>query len=186
MLDSVMAVSPREKRKLTYEEWLSFPTEEGVRTELIDGEVWVAPEPTLRHQRLQVRLLVAFANHLAAHGGGEIYPPINVRLASDQGFAPDLVFVRSRGDDPLTVHGPPPLVIEIVSDARRDLRIKRDRYERFGVEEYWAVLPDAEQVQVFRLRGEAYSSPDVFEAPQRLSPLALPGLDIDLAALFAD
>jgi hypothetical protein len=102
-----MAVSPRHKKKLTYEEWLDFPAEEGVRTELIDGEVWVAPERTLRHQRIQGRIVLRFANYLEEHGGGEIYPPINVRLASDQGFAPDLVFIRDRGDDPLTYHGPP-------------------------------------------------------------------------------
>lgn len=181
-----MAVSARHKRKLTYEEWLDFPAEEGVRTELIDGEVWVAPEPTLRHQRIQVRLLVRFASYLEAHGGGEIYPPINVRLASDQGFAPDLVFIRDRGNDPLTYHGPPPLVIEIVSDERRDLRIKRDRYERYGVEEYSAVLPEAEQIQVFRLHDGIYGPPEVFEAPQKVSPLALPGLEIDLREIFAD
>ena len=181
-----MAVSSREKRKLTYEEWLDFPTEEGVRTELIDGEVSVAPEPTLRHQRLAGRLYTAFASHLAAHGGGEIYLPINVRLASDQGFAPDLVFLLDRGTDPLTYHGPPPLVIEIVSDQRRDLRIKRDRYERYGVGEYWAVLPDAEQVQIFRLRDGHYDAPTVIEAPAMLTTELVPGLTIDTAALFAD
>jgi Uma2 family endonuclease len=181
-----MAVSSREKRKLTYEEWLDFPTEEGVRTELIDGDVWVAPEPTLRHQRLAGRLYATFANHLATHGGGEIYLPINIRLDIDQGFAPDLVFLIDRGTDPLTYHGPPPLVIEIVSDQRRDLRIKRDRYERYGVGEYWAVLPDAEQVQIFRLDDGRYGAPTVIEAPATLSTELITGLAIDVAPLFAD
>ena len=181
-----MAVSSRAHRKLTYEEWLDFPTEEGVRTELIDGEVSVAPEPTLRHQRIQTRLLVAFSVHLAAHGGGEIYPPINVRLDVDQGFAPDLVLLLDRGTDPLTYHGPPPLVIEIVSDQRRDLRIKRDRYERYGVGEYWAVLPEAEQVQVFLLEDGRYATPVVIEAPGTLNTPLVPGLAIDIGALFAD
>jgi Uma2 family endonuclease len=178
-----MAVS--SQRKLTYEEWLDFPTEEGLRTELIDGEVCVAPEPTVRHQRIVRRLLRAFDNHLQAHGGGEILPPVNVRLATDQGFGPDLVFVHEWGDDPLTYHGPPPLVIEVVSDARRDLRIKRDRYERYGVPEYWAVLPETDQVLVFRLKDDRYDQATVFESPVALSPLALPELVIDLDEIFA-
>jgi Uma2 family endonuclease len=186
MLVLDMAVSSREKRKITYEEWLDFPTEEGVRTELIDGEVLVAPEPTVRHQRICVRLLYIFETFLRQHGGGEILPPVNVRLADDQGFGPDLVFVREWGDDPLTYHGPPPLVIEVVSDARRDLRIKRDRYERYGVPEYWAVLPGAEQVQIFRLVEGRYAPPSVHEQPGTISPLAIPSLMIDLAEVFAD
>jgi Uma2 family endonuclease len=178
-----MAVSPRQK--LTYEEWLDFPTPEGLRTELIDGEVSVAPEPTYRHQVILVNLLVIFRNYLDVHGGGMVLPPVNVRLADDQGFGPDAVFVHEWGDDPLTYHGPPPLVIEIVSDPRRDLRIKRDRYERYGVPEYWAVLPEAEQIQVFRLLDGRYGTPVVHEAPGTISALALPDLVISVADVFA-
>jgi Uma2 family endonuclease len=180
-----MAATP--VRKLTYEEWLeNFPSENEFRAELIDGEVWMAAEPTVRHQRIVRRLLFVFEGYLREHGGGEILPPVNVRLADDQGFGPDLVFVHEWGDDPVTYHGPPPLVIEVVSDARRDLRIKRDRYERFGVPEYWAVLPEAEQVQVFVARGGIYGSPTVYEPPDRISPVALPGLEIDLTEILAD
>jgi Uma2 family endonuclease len=179
-----MAVS--SKRRLTYEEWLeTFPSENEFRTELIDGEVWVAQEPTVRHQRIVRRLLFAIESYLREHGGGEILPPVNVRLADDQGFGPDLVFVHEWGDDPLTYHGPPAFVIEVVSDARRDLRIKRDRYERYGVPEYWAVLPEAE-IQVFRLEHGRYGSPTVHEPPATVSPLVLPELAIDLREIFAD
>ncbi|MEX0875699.1 MAG: Uma2 family endonuclease [Actinomycetota bacterium] len=64
------------------------------------------------------------------------------------------------------------------------LRIKRDRYERFGVPEYWAVLPEAEQLQVFRERDGRYGSPTVHEAPGSMSCLVLPNLAIDLDELF--
>ena len=178
-----MAGSPRQT--ITYEEWLDFPTPEGVRTELIDGEVSVAPEATARHQRILVRLLVIFETYLREYGGGTIFPPVNVRFAADQGFIPDLVFVHEWGDDPVTCHGPPPLVIEIVSDTRRDLRIKRDRYERYGVPEYWAVLPEAEQIQVFRSVDGAYRPATVHEAPGTISPGALPGLVVSVADVFA-
>lgn len=179
-----MAVSSRQK--LTYEEWLDFPIEEGLRAELIDGEVCMAPQPTLRHQEILVRLLATFHNYLKEHGGGRVYIEPNFKLAEDQGFAPDLVFVRDTPTDRLTIDGPADLVVEIVSDERRDLRIKRDRYERYGVPEYWAVLPEGEQVLVFRLGDDGrYDQATVFEGPVGLSPLALPELVIDLGEIFA-
>lgn len=176
-----MAISPR---KLTYEEWLIFPNDDGVRTELIDGEVRVAAEANLRHQVLFGRLFYVIETHLRAHGGGMILPPVNVKLDVDQVFIPDLTFVRDLGEDPLTYHGPPGWVIEIVSDARRD-SLKRERYERYGVPEYWAVLPEPKQVQVFLLRGDRYEGPVVYEAGDFVSPGVLPRLEIDLSEIFA-
>src|SRR6266550_2938787 len=111
MLGLPMAVS-REKRKLSYEEWLDFPTAEGTFDELIDGEVWVTALPTPTHQRIVGNLYAIFRSYLREHGGGEVFLPVNVRLADDQGFGPDLTFVREWGDDSMTYHGPPPLVIE--------------------------------------------------------------------------
>jgi Uma2 family endonuclease len=176
-----MAVSPPQK--MNYEEWLTFPDKEGTRSELIDGEVWVTALPSPRHQRIVGNLYEIFRSHLREHGGGDVFLPVNVRLADDQGFGPDITFVRDWGDDPLTYYGPPPLVIEVVSDARRE-RIKRVRYARFGVAEYWAVLPDAEQIQVFRLHGNTYGPATIYEAPDAVSPDALPGLVVDVAAVF--
>ena len=180
-----MAVSPREKRKLTYEEFMAFPNESDFGSELIDGEVWVVNEPSRRHQRVVANLLLLFELYLRENGGGEVYIPVNIHLADDQVFGPDLTFVAEWGDDPAAYHGPPPLVIEVVSDARRD-RMKRERYERFGVPEYWAVLPEAEQVQVFLLDEGRYAAPVIYEVPGTVSPRALPGLVIDLSEIFAE
>jgi Uma2 family endonuclease len=180
-----MAVSPREKRKLTYEEFINFPDEDGLWSELIDGEVWVVALPRARHQSIVLRLAGIFDAHLREHGGGKIFLPVNVHLADDQVFGPDLTFVYEWGDDPVAYHGPPPLVIEVVSDARRD-RIKRERYARYGVPEYWAVLPEAEQVQILRLDGDEYGQPTIHEVPGSVSPRVLPALAVDLGELFAD
>ena len=180
-----MAVSPRERRKLTYAEFMDFPNETDFGSELIDGEVWVVNEPSRRHQRVVGNLYLLFELHIREHGGGQVYIPVNVHLADDQVFGPDLTFVAEWGDDPDAFHGPPPLVIEVVSDARRD-RIKRARYERYGVPEYWAVLPEAEQVQVFVLDEGRYAAPIVHEVPGVVSPQVLPGLAIDLEQVFAE
>jgi hypothetical protein len=56
---------------LTYEDLASFP-DDGLRRELLDGELIVTPTPRLRHQDVVLRLAVAFVNHLSTHGGGRV------------------------------------------------------------------------------------------------------------------
>ena len=46
----------------------------------------------------------------------------------------------------------PDLVVEVLSDttAKRDRGIKRERYTRFGVPQYWVVDADMQQIEVYR------------------------------------
>jgi len=64
-----MAVLPRPK--LTYEDYASFP-DDGIRRELIDGEVHVTPSPVTRHQRIVLRLARLLAD-VDDHHVGEVF-----------------------------------------------------------------------------------------------------------------
>jgi hypothetical protein len=55
--------------KLTYDDFLLFP-DDGQRHELIDGEHYVTPSPTIRHQDVLGKLHLAIGNWLAAHPVG--------------------------------------------------------------------------------------------------------------------
>lgn len=64
--------------------------------------------------------------------------------------------------------------------------VKRDRYGRAGVREYWVVDPSRKTVLLFR-RGPAGFLPAVelaAEAGDRLSSPLLPGLALRLDAVF--
>ena len=70
--------------------------------------------------------------------------PLDVVLSDDDVvLQPDIVFVsnerRSIIRKGLNVQGAPDLVVEVLSPstAQRDRTIKRERYARFGVREYW-------------------------------------------------
>lgn len=171
----------------TYADLATFP-DDGLRREIIDGELIVTAAPYIRHQRIVRRLAFLFEAHIQRHGGGEmLFAPADVVLSDINVVEPDLLFVPDDLMEILkekNIQGAPALVVEVVSDTRMDRIRKRDLYARSGVPEYWVVDPDADRVEVYRLAGETYAKPEILEPGETLTYDRLPGLGIDLAALF--
>ncbi len=172
---------------LTYEDYLHFPESE--RYELIDGEAWMVPAPSIRHQDILGRLYLCVANHLEAHGGGRAFmAPTDVVLSSGDVLQPDLVFIAESNLGVLTdanVWGSPSWVIEILSqDVRRDRVLKLQRYERFGVPEVWIADPVNDLMEIYRLDSGSYGDPVVLRPPDVAKPLTPSGLEIDLSYVF--
>lgn len=178
-------MATRSQTRLTYADLVAFP-DDGRRWELLDGEAFVVPSPDVRHQDIAGRLYRWIADHVDAHGGGRvIIAPMDVLLSEDETdvVQPDVVFVSDADAHVITaknVRGVPTWVIEVVSDPVRDKKVKRDAYARFGVPEYWAVDPELREIEVHRLRGKL----EIIAPPAAATPHVLPGLAIDLDALF--
>lgn len=177
--------------KFTYEDYLLFPND-GRRHELIDGEHYVTPSPSERHQRIALNLAYSIAAHLKHHRLGRLYiAPFDVVLSSLDVVQPDLIFVCSANASIITaqnIQGTPDLLVEILSETTRktDEIIKRKLYERFGVREYWVIDPELETVKLYRMTPQGYSrATDLSrEASDALSTPLLPDLSIPLDDLF--
>lgn len=173
---------------LTYEDLLAFP-EDGLRRELIAGELFVSPSPKTRHQEISVRLTLALGNYIETQGGARVFhAPLDILFTQRDVVEPDLLVVTDDQRDIITtdnIKGVPALLIEIVSDPRHDRVRKRELYERVGVPEYWIVDPDADRVEVFRLGERRYGKPEILEPGDDLTFAPLPGLRISIADLFA-
>jgi Uma2 family endonuclease len=82
--------------------------------------------------------------------------PITVRLEEELVLEPDLVFVRqdrmSIVDPKGHIHGPPDLVVAILSPSRKhyDRTLKRKRYLDSGVGEVWIIDIDERMVEGWR------------------------------------
>lgn len=175
---------------LTYDDLDFIPQQRaGDRHELFDGELVVTPSPVPPHQRASSRVHVRFAQH-ALNGdlGESFYAPIDVVFAPKVVAVPDVVFVardRARIIGPKAIEGSPTLIVEILSPStrRRDLGAKKALYERFGVPEYWTVDLKRRVVTVCLLDDGRYRCVDHGDGVVRAA--AVPGLDVDLEALFA-
>ena len=154
----------RSSTKLTYADYVALP-DDGLRHEIIDGEHYVTPSPVTRHQRISRNLLHLIQSYLDTHPIGEIFgAPFDALLSEFDIVVPDLLYIsreRARFLTKKNLQGPPDLVIEILSPSTRsrDERLKRDLYERVGVDEYWLVDPLRDVIDVYRR-----------DEPQRFAP----------------
>jgi Uma2 family endonuclease len=185
--------NPASGVRLTYDDFLLFP-DDGKRHELIDGEHFVTPSPTLRHQEISGRLFLLIGTWLEAHPIGRLfYAPLDVLFSRFDVVEPDLLYASTARARTIMsgsiVQDAPDLVIEIASPATRtrDETIKRRLYERFGVTEYWVVDPAIDVIRVSRLVEGRFGGPVELsrEAGDVLETNLLPGLPLPLARIFA-
>jgi len=179
--------------QITWQDVQQLP-DDGHRHEAIEGELYVTPAPTSRHQRISMRLTLRLNRLLAEPGHGELFfAPIGVEFPTTQeGVQPDIVFVSRNRRGIIVdegIRGAPDLVIEILSPttAHRDRGVKRKLYERQGVEQYWIVDLEAEVVEAWNF-GERPAEAPALQRFTDILPVRLGSEvvgEIDLTEVFA-
>ena len=181
----------------TYAEYLTWP--EDVRCEIIDGVIYnMTPGPSMAHQSIQGSIFGQLYTLLKSFKCKVYGPPTDVALGPPNApdemikdvLQPD-VFVVCNKDQ---IHkqacfGPPEFIVEITSPAtkERDRTYKTNRYEKFGVKEYWIVDPDEKTVAIRRLTDDGLYDPvEVCDAKGMIPIKALSNIKIDFDAVFAE
>ena len=174
--------------QLTYEDLRQIPPDRN-RYELIEGELFVAPAPNTQHQRKTGRLFRRLADHVERHDLGEVFiAPYDVVLDPSTVLEPDILFVSQARKSIIKegcIEGAPDLVVEVVSESSRalDRRIKRDRYAKFGVPEYWLLEPYEPRIEVLRLKGKKYQVLADFGPGDTMESPTFPGFQLPIASL---
>ena len=179
---------PLPRQNCTAEDYWALP--EGVRAELIDGELWDLASPSRIHQEIVLEVSVRLKNHIDSHGGScKVYSaPFAVNLfADDTTFVePDVSVVCDR--DKLSdrgCEGAPDFVVEVVSPSNPEMDYisKLNLYREAGVREYWICDPQRERTLAYDFGTEAVMALYSFDEPVPSS--VLPGLEVDFAAIVA-
>ncbi len=138
------------------EEYLKLP--EGYPAELIGGKIVMSPSPDVRHQEIAV----SFLEKLLAHKNeGKALYEIDVHFDEENVLRPDIIFIKNENKKIIGekwIEGAPDIVVEVVSPAAsgRDFVEKKEVYEKFGVKEYWIIVPDEEKLYVFKHNGKRF------------------------------
>ncbi len=185
-----MAMPATQRHRWTADEVRALPQEMGKRFECVDGELLVSPGPRLPHQSavfLFSRVLDDYCRRAQGigsvfNGPGELELDRNTLVQPDVFVLPLVEGRRARSQEEA---GHPLLLVEVLSPgtARYDRVIKRERYQRYGVE-YWIADLDARLVEQWTPES---SRPEMLTASITWHPQgAERALTIDLQALFAE
>ena len=185
-----------ERERFSYKDYSKW-TDDG-RWELIDGvEYDMSPAPSRSHQKLSGELFVRIYNVLKDKRCDVYAAPFDVRLpnyseASDEEIftvvQPDIVVVCDESKlDERGCMGAPDLIVEILSPytAAKDLKIKRDLYETYGVFEYWLVHPtDRASVVYLPKQDKQYAKAEIYAGQDIIESAVTEGLKVNLGDLF--
>ena len=121
--------------------------------ELINGEVYMMSRPSIKHMRIEGNIFGLFNHYLKGKRCRAFFEP-NVKLGENDQFIPDVAIVCNPDIvDDIRINGAPDLVVEILSPstAKNDRLKKFQKYEEYGVKEYWIVEPKNKLVEVYHL-----------------------------------
>jgi Uma2 family endonuclease len=144
---------PTNTKVWTLEELHSLP-DDGNKYELVHGELFVTPAPTVQHEEILARLTRLLAPFVSTNELGDVYHPRSVIRFRGSEVEPDLMVRQphpepDRGWESWPV---PVVVVEVISPGtrRRDHEQKKAFYREAGVAEYWIVDSELRRVTVVR------------------------------------
>jgi Uma2 family endonuclease len=143
---------PTLRRHWTVDDLEDLPSD-GNRYEVIDGDLFVTPAPSYRHQAAVGELFSRLYEYALRERVGYVFgAPIDVEFSKDRVVEPDItVLPLAAGKRPerFADVGRVLLAVEVVSpsSARADRVEKRELYRAEGVSEYWIVDLDSRTIE---------------------------------------
>ncbi len=181
---------PPPQGEWTYEDYVRLP-DNGFRYEVIRGELYMSPAPSINHQRTVAALFQHLNQFIMNHQSGEcLFAPIDVNLPDlTSPVQPDVVFISKENAGIIqenTIEGIPDLVVEVLSPgtARYDRKTKFEVYAEAGISEYWLADPDSFTIEVYVLRGQAYALLGKFGREEQTRSEVLPDFTIPVKDVF--
>ncbi|MDD9945561.1 MAG: Uma2 family endonuclease [Myxococcales bacterium] len=184
-------VDPQSPFERLYAQYRALP--EGVKAEIVAGEIRTLPRPRPKHVRavsvLGIRLGRSFGwDTDDGPGGWVILDEPELRLG-DEIRAPDLAGWRLERysepeDNPITLV--PDWICEVLSrtTARSDRSEKMPLYAKHGVGYLWIVDPEMKTLEVYRREGDLWVVVASYGENDAVSPPPFDAVPLDLASLW--
>jgi Uma2 family endonuclease len=176
------------KTLMTMAEFDALDEIEGVKQELIDGELIMTPSPMPLHNIVCSNLAIPLGSFIREHNLGRVLWSQDYSVGEDV-LNPDLAFIRAeRAIERANRPGwAPDLVVEIWSPSNerksQDLRAKAKRYLEGGAQAVWLLYPEAGIARIEKPRHPSQVL-DVDSGGRLEDADLLPGFSIALRDIF--
>ncbi len=157
---------------------------EGQRTELLRGTIIEKMSKPPTHQFFLKRLRRILEAQISPEFLVCTDEPITT---ADSEPEPDVIVMRGPEEKYRHAHATTAeLVVEVAVSSIEIDRVKAQIYAEAGVKEYWIVCPEEKCAEVYRKpEATGYAERTMVAPPAVLECVALSGVRVDLAALFA-
>jgi Uma2 family endonuclease len=170
-----------------------LPENEGIRYEIIDGELFVTRAPHIRHQNSCGKIYRELDAWSESSGLGKAFITPGIIFTEADNVIPDVIWISNERlallvDDEGHLTGAPELVVEVLSagteNERRDREAKLKLYSSKGAQEYWIVNWRLQQVEVYhRQNAQLRLMATLLNDDLLTSPL-LPNFSCSIARFF--
>lgn len=170
----------------------ALPENEGIRREIINGELFVTRAPHWKHQNLINKIGRKLEDWSENHFGFVIPNP-GIIPSSQDSVIPDLVWVSNERltaieDEAGHFTEFPELVVEVLSAGERhiyrDKQAKLKLYSQGGVKEYWIVDRFTEQIEVYREKNGQLTLALTLTTSDVLTSALLPDFRLPIGKIF--
>ncbi|MBF1999252.1 MAG: Uma2 family endonuclease [Synechococcales cyanobacterium M58_A2018_015] len=188
--------APKPPKLLTMEDYLNYDDGTDTRYELVDGELVEMPVESQVNLNIVKYLLFEFAKYLPIALLATM-TEVEVSGKRAKSRVPDLMVhseescsALSGGKRAILLRDmpPPALVIEVVSPGQenrdRDYRFKHTEYAARGINEYWIIDPELQQVTVCLWVNGQYED-TVYQGDTPIQSTIVPDFKLSAAQILA-
>ncbi|MBF0555738.1 MAG: Uma2 family endonuclease, partial [Nitrospirae bacterium] len=130
--------------------------------------------------------------HVKTNRLGKVHiSPLDVILEEGiNRLQPDILFIRKENMaiEQDWIRGVPDMVCEVVSSSsyEYDTEVKKSIYEKYGVPEYWIVMPELKTIEIFTLDAVKYKLLTVAAFEGVVTSKVIEGLHVNIKDVFED
>jgi Uma2 family endonuclease len=152
-----MTVMPRDSYDWTVDDLDQLP-DDGLQYELLDGMLLVTPAPIPDHQRFARGIFLVLHEACPYERFEVFFAPIDWQPDLRTSLQPDVLVVAKDRIGAKNITEPLALAVEVLSPStrRKDMVLKRSKYQDAGVACYWIVDPTGPAVTAYELRDGGY------------------------------
>ena len=134
------------------------------KMEQSQGREYDMSPASIKHIAIQRNLSAIIWNFLRGKRC-KLFTEAEVVFDDENIFIPDLLVVCDQNQIKKNcIDGAPDFVVEVLSPStkRRDVTIKKEVYEKFGVKEYWIINPADESIETYILKNNKFILDNIY------------------------